>query len=33
MHGLIAGVGKNYCKKSQPECEHCPLKPFLPEAK
>jgi endonuclease-3 related protein len=33
MHGLIVGVGKNYCKKSQPECEHCPLQPFLPQAK
>ncbi|MGB9198836.1 MAG: base excision DNA repair protein [Terriglobales bacterium] len=32
MHGLIVGVGKNYCKKSQPECERCPLKRFLPEA-
>ena len=33
MHGLIVGVGKNYCKKSQAECEECPLKPFLPEGK
>jgi len=33
MHGLLVGVGKNYCKKSQPECENCPLKEFLPEAK
>jgi endonuclease-3 related protein len=32
MHGLIVGVGKNYCKKSQPECEHCPLRKFLPGA-
>lgn len=30
MHGLIVGVGKNYCKKSQPECEQCPLRKFLP---
>lgn len=30
MHGLIVGVGKNFCKKSQPDCEHCPLKNFLP---
>ena len=29
MHGLIVGVGKNYCKKSQPECEQCPLRKFL----
>jgi endonuclease-3 related protein len=32
MHGLIVGVGKNYCKKSQPECELCPLQRFLPGA-
>jgi len=32
MHGLIVGVGKNYCKKSQPECERCPLQKFLPDA-
>jgi endonuclease III related protein len=32
MHGLIVGVGKNFCKKSQPDCEHCPLKKFLPSA-
>jgi endonuclease III related protein len=30
MHGLIVGVGKNYCAKSKPRCETCPLKPFLP---
>lgn len=33
MHGLIVGVGKNYCKKSQPECEQCPLQRFLPGTK
>ena len=32
MHGLIVGVGKHYCKKSKPDCDHCPLKPFLPTA-
>ena len=32
MHGLIVGVGKSYCKKSQPECEQCPLQKFLPGA-
>ncbi|MGH9644140.1 MAG: endonuclease III domain-containing protein [Terriglobales bacterium] len=32
MHGLMVGVGKNYCKKSQAECERCPLKKFLPGA-
>ena len=30
MHGLIVGVGKNYCGKSQPKCDGCPLQRFLP---
>ena len=30
MHGLIVGVGKNYCRKSQALCDQCPLQPFLP---
>jgi endonuclease-3 related protein len=30
MHGLIVGVGKHYCGKSQPQCDGCPLQPFLP---
>jgi endonuclease III related protein len=29
MHGLIVGVGKNYCAKSKPRCEECPLKHLL----
>jgi len=33
MHGLIVGVGKTYCLKSQPRCELCPLQHFLPQAK
>jgi endonuclease III related protein len=33
MHGLIVGVGKTYCLKSQPQCEQCPLQKFLPRAK
>jgi endonuclease-3 related protein len=33
MHGLIVGVGKHHCKKSKPDCETCPLRPFLPDAK
>lgn len=33
MHGLIVGVGKSYCKKSQPLCDECPLQPFLPRLK
>jgi endonuclease-3 related protein len=32
MHGLIVGVGKNYCRKSQPRCEECPLQKFLPQS-
>ena len=30
MHGLIVGVGKNYCRKSKAACEECPLNRFLP---
>jgi endonuclease III related protein len=30
MHGLIVGVGKNYCRKSEGRCEECPLRGFLP---
>lgn len=30
MHGLIVGVGKNYCLKSNPLCAECPLGKFLP---
>jgi endonuclease-3 related protein len=33
MHGLIVGVGKNYCLKSKPKCEKCPLRKFLPDSK
>jgi endonuclease-3 related protein len=33
MHGLIVGVGKNFCKKSQPHCDGCPLQTFLPALK
>ena len=29
MHGLIVGVGKNYCWKKQPSCDECPLRKFL----
>lgn len=31
MHGLIVGVGKNYCRKSKARCEQCPLQRFLNE--
>ncbi len=30
MHGLIVGVGKTFCGKSQARCDGCPLQPFLP---
>jgi endonuclease III related protein len=30
MHGLLVGVGKHFCGKSQPKCDGCPLQPFLP---
>ncbi len=30
MHGLIVGVGKNFCLKSKPLCDKCPLQVFLP---
>jgi len=33
MHGLIVGIGKHYCGKSQPKCDGCPLQPFLPSNK
>lgn len=33
MHGLIVGVGKKYCRKSQALCDGCPLQPFLPRLK
>jgi endonuclease III related protein len=33
MHGLVVGVGKNYCAKSQPKCDECPLRGFLPGGK
>ena len=31
MHGLLVGVGKNYCLKSQMRCEQCPLEKYLPD--
>ena len=31
MHGLLVGVGKNYCLKSEMHCEQCPLQKHLPE--
>lgn len=31
MHGVLVGVGKNYCLKSAARCEECPLRPLLPQ--
>ena len=33
MHGLVVGVGKNYCKRREPVCEECPLCAYLPSKK
>jgi endonuclease-3 related protein len=30
MHGLMVAVGKQYCLKSAPLCEKCPLRTYLP---
>jgi endonuclease III related protein len=32
MHGLIVSAGKQYCLKSTPRCEECPLRPLLPDS-
>lgn len=32
FHALLVNVGKNWCRKSQPRCEECPLLPHLPGA-
>jgi endonuclease III related protein len=31
MHGLVVGVGKQYCRKAKAACDGCPLQPFLPK--
>jgi endonuclease-3 related protein len=31
MHALLVRVGKDYCYKSAPNCDACPLRKFLPE--
>lgn len=33
MHGFMVGIGKNYCRKAMPDCEHCPLAALLPESR
>ncbi len=30
MHGLLVGIGKNYCRKTDPQCKQCPLRRYLP---
>jgi len=30
FHALIVNAGKNWCRKSAPRCEQCPLAGFLP---
>ncbi len=30
FHALIVNTGKNWCRKSAPRCEECPLANFLP---
>lgn len=29
-HAQLVMVGKHYCRKSEPRCEDCPLRPLLP---
>jgi len=29
MHGLVVAVGKDFCRKTQPRCDTCPLGPLL----
>lgn len=31
-HALIVHTGKHFCRKREPDCDHCPLQPFLPSA-
>jgi endonuclease-3 related protein len=31
FHAQLVMVGKNWCKKTKPDCEHCPLKETLPD--
>ena len=31
FHALIVNTGKNWCRKSAPRCDACPLREFLPE--
>ncbi len=31
-HALLVRLGKEYCRKSKPKCEQCPLAEWLPDA-
>jgi endonuclease III related protein len=31
FHALLVRVGKDFCRKAKPLCEHCPLAEWLPE--
>jgi endonuclease-3 related protein len=30
LHALLVEVGKRYCKRQAPQCDACPLEPYLP---
>jgi endonuclease III related protein len=30
FHALLVNTGKNWCRKSVPRCQECPLRPLLP---
>jgi endonuclease III related protein len=30
FHALIVHTGKHFCRKREPDCKHCALRPFLP---
>ncbi len=32
FHALIVNTGKNWCRKSVPRCQECPLRSLLPES-
>jgi len=32
LHALFVEAAKRYCRKLQPDCARCPLRPFLPSA-
>jgi endonuclease III related protein len=32
-HALLVNVGKNFCKRKEPDCLKCPLQPLLPKTR